>query len=177
MKSLKNLLVPAIILVALIIVAIIWVIAKPSDEIEEEITAVDIYTASTVDVASVKLIRPIEGDMTFVSSTDDTGVLTWSIFSDDALPTYQYSQSSITAYVAIMTSYLSNSIIHSDVPLSDYGLENPDYTVEITLNDGTVNRIFIGNAGIGQCLFIVSPGQRLIMEKIIISKEEESVFK
>ena len=38
-------------------------------------------------------------------------------------------------------------------------------------------RIFIGNAGIGQCLFIVSPGQRLIMEKIIISKEEESVFK
>mgnify|MGYP003291968573 CR=1 FL=1 len=146
MKSLKNLLVPAIILVALIIVAIIWVIAKPSDEIEEEITAVDIYTASTVDVASVKLIRPIEGDMTFVSSTDDTGALTWSIFSDDALPTYQYSQSSITAYVAIMTSYLSNSIIHSDVPLSDYGLENPDYTVEITLNDGTVNRIFIGNA-------------------------------
>ena len=112
MKSLKNLLVPAIILVALIIVAIIWVIAKPSDEIEEEITAVDIYTASTVDVASVKLIRPIEGDMTFVSSTDDTGALTWSIFSDDALPTYQYSQSSITAYVAIMTSYLSNSIIY-----------------------------------------------------------------
>ena len=38
-------------------------------------------------------------------------------------------------------------------------------------------RIFIGNAGIGQCLFIVSPGQRLIMEKIMISKEEESVFK
>ena len=38
-------------------------------------------------------------------------------------------------------------------------------------------RTFIGNAGIGQCLFIVSPGQRLIMEKIIISKEEESVFK
>ncbi len=38
-------------------------------------------------------------------------------------------------------------------------------------------RIFIGNAGIGQCLFIVSPGQRLIIEKIIISKEEESVFK
>lgn len=38
-------------------------------------------------------------------------------------------------------------------------------------------RVFIGNAGIGQCLFIVSPGQRLIMEKIIISKEEESVFK
>lgn len=38
-------------------------------------------------------------------------------------------------------------------------------------------RIFIGNAGIGQCLFIVSPGQRLIMEKILISKEEESVFK
>ena len=38
-------------------------------------------------------------------------------------------------------------------------------------------RIFIGNAGIGQCLFIVSPGQRLIMEKILISKEEEAVFK
>ena len=38
-------------------------------------------------------------------------------------------------------------------------------------------RMFIGNAGIGQCLFIVSPNQRILMEKIMISKEEESVFK
>ena len=38
-------------------------------------------------------------------------------------------------------------------------------------------RMFIGNAGIGQCLFIVSPTQRLIMQKVMISKEEESVFK
>ena len=38
-------------------------------------------------------------------------------------------------------------------------------------------RMFIGNAGIGQCLFIVSPNQRIIMERIMISKEEESVFK
>ena len=38
-------------------------------------------------------------------------------------------------------------------------------------------RMFIGNAGIGQCLFIVSPNQRILMERIMISKEEESVFK
>jgi len=38
-------------------------------------------------------------------------------------------------------------------------------------------RLFIGNAGIGQCLFIVSPNQRILMEKIMISKDEESVFK
>ena len=37
-------------------------------------------------------------------------------------------------------------------------------------------RMFIGNAGIGQCLFIVSPNQRILMEKIMISKDEESVF-
>ena len=38
-------------------------------------------------------------------------------------------------------------------------------------------RMFIGNAGIGQCLFIVSPNQRILMERIMISHEEESVFK
>ena len=31
-------------------------------------------------------------------------------------------------------------------------------------------RMFIGNAGIGQCLFIVSPNQRILMERIMISK-------
>jgi type IV secretory pathway VirB4 component len=38
-------------------------------------------------------------------------------------------------------------------------------------------RMFIGNAGIGQCLFIVSPNQRILMERIMVSPEEESVFK
>ena len=38
-------------------------------------------------------------------------------------------------------------------------------------------REFIANAGIGQCLFVVAPGQRLTMDKIVVSKEEEKVFK
>ena len=38
-------------------------------------------------------------------------------------------------------------------------------------------REFIANAGIGQCLFVVAPGQRLTMDKIVVSKNEELVFK
>ena len=38
-------------------------------------------------------------------------------------------------------------------------------------------REFIANAGIGQCLFVVAPGQRLTMDKITVSKQEELVFK
>ena len=38
-------------------------------------------------------------------------------------------------------------------------------------------REFIANAGIGQCLFVVAPGQRLTMDKITVSKNEEIVFK
>ena len=38
-------------------------------------------------------------------------------------------------------------------------------------------REFIANAGIGQCLFVVAPGQRLTMDKITVSKNEEKVFK
>ncbi len=38
-------------------------------------------------------------------------------------------------------------------------------------------REFIANAGIGQCLFVVAPGQRLTMDKIVVSKNEEKVFK
>lgn len=38
-------------------------------------------------------------------------------------------------------------------------------------------RMFIGNAGIGQCLFIVAPGQRITMQRILISKDEEKAFK
>lgn len=36
---------------------------------------------------------------------------------------------------------------------------------------------FIGGAGIGQCLFIVSPGNRIIMRKIMVDDEEAKVFK
>ena len=38
-------------------------------------------------------------------------------------------------------------------------------------------REFIANAGIGQCLFVVAPGQRLTMDKIVVTKNEEIVFK
>ncbi len=38
-------------------------------------------------------------------------------------------------------------------------------------------REFIANAGIGQCLFVVAPGQRLTMDKIVVTKNEERVFK
>ncbi len=38
-------------------------------------------------------------------------------------------------------------------------------------------RLFIGNAGIGQCLFVVAPGQRITMQRILISRDEEKAFK
>ena len=38
-------------------------------------------------------------------------------------------------------------------------------------------RSFIGGAGIGQCLFIVSPGNRIIMRKVMVDDEEAKVFK
>ena len=36
---------------------------------------------------------------------------------------------------------------------------------------------FIANAGIGQCLFVVAPGQRITMHKIIVTPNEEKAFK
>ena len=38
-------------------------------------------------------------------------------------------------------------------------------------------REFIANAGIGQCLFVVAPGQRITMHKIIVTPKEELAFK
>ena len=38
-------------------------------------------------------------------------------------------------------------------------------------------REFIGTAGIGQCLFIVSPGNRIIMQKIMVDDIEAQAFK
>ena len=36
---------------------------------------------------------------------------------------------------------------------------------------------FIANAGIGQCLFVVAPGQRITMHKILVTSGEEKAFK
>ena len=36
---------------------------------------------------------------------------------------------------------------------------------------------FIANAGIGQCLFVVAPGQRITMYKILVTPKEEQAFK
>ena len=38
-------------------------------------------------------------------------------------------------------------------------------------------RNFIGSAGVGQCLFIVSPGNRIIMQKIMVDDVEAEAFK
>jgi type IV secretory pathway VirB4 component len=36
---------------------------------------------------------------------------------------------------------------------------------------------FIANAGIGQCLFVVAPGQRITMYRVIVTPQEEMAFK
>lgn len=57
----------------------------------------------------------------------------------------KYSANSVSNYVGILTDFSASSAVKNPGSLSEYGLDNPQYTLVLTLNDGKEIKINIGN--------------------------------
>lgn len=148
MKSAKNLLIPSIVMIILAIgVGVFFVIDKSikARTVETTYNLVDLLYISPVDIASVsvahrdgkinvKVDRTIkaDGSILYVYSGSDKG-------------NEKYSQADMEAFLTTMNSFVSCASISENANLSEYGLDNPAYTVTISKTDGTQKVILIGD--------------------------------
>lgn len=145
MKSIKSLIIPAAILLALIVVAVVYFVV-PKKENEED-KAISNDSVSVLNISNSEISRftvdKKEGDaIVFTSELDsESGSQTWFLEGSDM----EISQSAVSSYVSILSSYVANSTIYSVADVSEYSLVDPDFTITIDKFDGTSAKIFIGS--------------------------------
>lgn len=172
MKSLKNLLIPAIVIVVLLIGTILWFKLKPEDADStstSEQTHIDVLTVDLTTVDNVTVDRKSGDQLKFVSSFDSQGVQSWTYASVDAKDGVSYSQSSMESYLSIMSSYSASSQVTDATDLSEYGLDDPSYTITINCIDGTSHVVYIGNKTYDEqdCYFMVDDSTQVYVTAVI----------
>lgn len=150
MKSVKNLIVPAIILVALVIGAIVFFAVDKyrNNQITESTGTgtVNVVFFNPMDISSIAVLNRDTGHtITINCLTDSAGNTRYEYQGDDKDPSASYSQTKLSSYVSLMSSFYSNSHVSSNGNLSEYGLDNPAYTITINALNGTVTTVYLGN--------------------------------
>lgn len=144
MKSLRKLLIPFVVLILLIVVTVISVFVKN----KSEGPIIDTYAFSTEiwEISSLRVTKKYDSNLLFTSETDSQGNILWNVYVDDVL--YEDSvldNSLISEYVNTLSNYLADSVLDVDnVNLSEYGLSDPDYRIELINIDGTSKVFNIG---------------------------------
>lgn len=148
MKTAKNLLLPLIIMILLGIgVVVFFAVDKNKNQGIEpsSVTNVDLLYISPVEVASVNVLHRDSGiNVKIDKKTSGSGsyVYTYS-GSDKGLDSY--SQTIMGDFLNSLTSFVGCIPLSDNANLSEYGLDNPAFTVTITKNDGSSNVILIGD--------------------------------
>ena len=142
MKSLKNLIVPAAVLLALIVFAIVWFsIPKKDKEPEVSDESKTVLSISCSEISRFSIHKKSGEDIVFVSDgVDEYGSQTWTVEGNDM----EISQSAVSSYVSMLSSYTATSTIIEPDSLSEYSLEDPDYSIEITKEDGEIVKLYVG---------------------------------
>lgn len=150
MKSIKNLLIPAIIFLCLIIGLIIYLCVAQNDDLTTETTSDSLSVALELpsqDIVSLSVDNRDGDDYTIALVPDADGVSQWTFDAmgqDDS--GYTYSESVMSEFVYIMSSFTYKEIVSEDTSKYDqYGLTDPDVVLTITLADSTVRTISFGD--------------------------------
>ena len=150
MKSLKNLLVPFVILLALMTAAVVYLIVdsvaknKPSDDTPAGLIEVVYY--NTQDLMSVSVYNRESGHTTTVKSSLTTdGYIYYDYAGDDRNADDKYSQNALSGFVNDLSVFNCTSKVSGKGNYSDYGLADPAYTVTLNATNGSVTTIYIGD--------------------------------
>lgn len=150
MKSVKNLIVPAIILAALVISAIVYFAVDKfrANHIEESTGTgmIDVVFFNSADIAGISVYNRETGHtVTINCSSVSEGVISFDYQGDDKDPSDSYSQTKLAAYVTSLTSFSGYAKVSSSGNLADYGLDVPAFTITINTVNGTVTNVYLGN--------------------------------
>ena len=150
MKSVKNLIVPAIILVALVISAIVYfTVDKYRNKQINESTGsgmIDVVYFSSSDISSLTVYNRDTGHtVTVKCSSGSEGNTVYEYQGDDKESSDLYSQSKLSDYVSSMASFSGYAKVSSAGNLSEYGLADPAFIITINAVNGTATTVFLGN--------------------------------
>ena len=149
MKSVKNLLVPFIILIALIICVIVYFIVENVTKTDSEETfsgLIDVVYINSNDIDSVSVYNRDTGHTSLVKcSLDSSGIVNYEYQGEDANPSEYYSQLGLSNYVDLLSTFSCNSKVSSSGNFAEYGLDHPKYTIIIKALNGTDTTVFLGN--------------------------------
>lgn len=149
MKSLKNLLAPFIILIALVIgVVIYYVVNNAQNKAASETSggAIDIVYFSSTNVSSLTVYnRDTNQNIIVNCTTNSDGTVNYQYNGDDARADENYSQLSLSYYVTAMTAFSSSLKVSSSGNYAEFGLDNPKYIITINSTTGTATTVYLGN--------------------------------
>ena len=147
MKSVKNLLVPFIIFVALCLFAAGYFIADSISNNKANQSTEGFYTVLRIlpeDISKITL-KNNEIGYTYVFSvnSDDPDNIICNFSGDDFKETEKYSQSKLLSVVSALSTFYSENKIESG-NFAEYGLDTPKFKVTIDSSNGTVS-LFLGD--------------------------------
>ena len=149
MKSAKNLLVPFVILIALIIGVIVYFVVENSGNVEVSEASSglkDIIYYNSADIASLTVFNRDTGHKAMIkNSVDANGKVYYEYLGDDAVTGEKYSQYHLADFESSMASFSVNSKVSSG-NLGEYGLDNPAFTITINAVNGSVTTVYLGNS-------------------------------
>jgi len=149
MKSVKNLLVPSIILVVLAIFSIVYFSIdsfKRNAANETANTIYDVVNYKVSDVASVSLSNNEKGfNLKVVKTAKNDGSMLLEYKGDDADPKEKYSQNKLLRFLEDMIYISSADKVSESGNYADFGLDKPFFTVNIELSSGQNVTYYLGN--------------------------------
>lgn len=161
MKSLRNLLIPFIIMLVLVAVAVFAIVSNNKNNVPVETGGdqrLDVLNISSSLISSIEVVNRDGTGIGFQSTVDGEGNTVWSLL-DKYDSEVALNNQGIANWVLVLSSFMADVDIgnSSELNLAEYGLDNPVYTIIITGFDGSVNKIYIGNktANDTSCYFMV----------------------
>ena len=135
MKSAKNLLIPLIVMILLAIGVVVFfaldnIKKKPGGTTGGQ--TVDLLYISPVEIASVNVFHKTENiDVRVEKKTDNGGSPVYTYLGSDK-GTDGYSQTAMEEFVSALTSFVGCTTLSESGNLSDFGLDDPAFTVTVT---------------------------------------------
>ena len=148
MKTVKNLLVPFLIFIALCLFAAVYFIVdsvSKNKTSESTDSFFNVLSISPNDISKLT-VKNNETGYTYEINcrTGESGNVICEFMGDDYSDSEKYSQSKLLSAVYTLSTFYSNHKIESAGSLSEFGLDDPKVKISIVKSDETVN-LFLGN--------------------------------
>lgn len=143
----------SLLVILVVLLLLYFVIGKMQKNSKDEVAEETIYATEVKDVVSIKYSDGTK-EMSFVKNDD-----VWQYEADGAIA---LDQSLMESMVSSFSSIKAEKEITKPDALSDYGLEEAAYTIELTDASGKTTSIYIGNEVDGSSYYLTVGEKKVV---------------